>query len=162
MARDTTIIGVPLHPIVNGIKQQHRSLPVHISIATANNLTYPFLLKLSMASLPNTPVGKPIILRAVYVGPTSPDPAQTEAPLHHAIQHELSTSLSSQSGDGVTKKVAYLSELRVAVTSLQAEFNAYLTARMEEDNARTSRLAGKDEAKEEENYGEEVVDEDEN
>ncbi|KAL1955247.1 hypothetical protein VTO42DRAFT_8906 [Malbranchea cinnamomea] len=68
--------------------------------------------------------------------------------------------------DTPTARTAYLSDLRKAVSALQNEINVYLTARMEED-AKVAQ--GKDgvgtrqraqETKEEENYGEEVVDED--
>ncbi|RKU43945.1 hypothetical protein DL546_002788 [Coniochaeta pulveracea] len=47
-----------------------------------------------------------------------------------------------------------------AVAEVQNEVNRELTARMEEDKARdASAKAGVDDAKEEENYGEEVVEE---
>ncbi|KAJ4306840.1 hypothetical protein N0V88_000211 [Collariella sp. IMI 366227] len=67
----------------------------------------------------------------------------------------------------VEAKTKYLSELRQAVTSLQATVNRELTARMEEDKAREASVAtanGKekkivDDEKEEENYGEEVQEE---
>lgn len=65
----------------------------------------------------------------------------------------------------VESKAKYLSELRQSVTSLQAQVNRELTARMEEDKARESSAAaasGKkivDDEKEEENYGEEMQEE---
>jgi hypothetical protein len=66
-------------------------------------------------------------------------------------------------------KTAYLSTLRTQTTALQAQINTLLTAKMEEDKAAASTTApsqnGKksvriDDEKEEENYGEEVVEED--
>lgn len=58
------------------------------------------------------------------------------------------------------EKTNYLSGLRASVVKLQDEVNTFLTAKMEEDKIIASSSAGKvDEKKEEENYGEEVVDE---
>lgn len=67
-------------------------------------------------------------------------------------------------------KTAYLAELRKATAKMQEQINTELTTRMEEDKAReasdangNSASKGKgvvDEAKEEDNYGEEVVEED--
>ncbi|KAK7428814.1 hypothetical protein QQZ08_004739 [Neonectria magnoliae] len=54
----------------------------------------------------------------------------------------------------VADKTAYLAALRAAVTEAQAEINKELTSRMEQDKARDA--AAVDNAKEEENYGEEV------
>lgn len=60
------------------------------------------------------------------------------------------------------ERTGYLAALRTSVTSLQSDINTYLTEKMEEDK----RAAGgdtangtADDAKEEENYGEEVADE---
>ncbi|KMP05567.1 hypothetical protein CIHG_08886 [Coccidioides immitis H538.4] len=116
-----------------------------------------------MAPLPDTPAGRPPVLKAAYLAPATspPHPAQPQPPLQHTFQHQLSTSLSSHTTDATARRTAYLSELRGAVVSLQGEVNAYLTARMEEDSARSARVEGKDETKEEENYGEEVVNEEE-
>lgn len=63
-----------------------------------------------------------------------------------------------------TDRTAYLAALRKAVAGLQESINTELTARMEEDKAREGATNGAkkgvDEAKEEDNYGEEVVEED--
>lgn len=59
----------------------------------------------------------------------------------------------------VQEKSAYLSSLRTSVTKMQEEVNAFLTQKMEEDNAQAKNL-GVDEQKAEENYGEEVGEED--
>ncbi|OAQ99152.1 hypothetical protein LLEC1_02401 [Akanthomyces lecanii] len=59
-------------------------------------------------------------------------------------------------------KTSYLAALRTAVADAQATINKELTARMEEDNkARdaSADAAAVDDAKEEENYGEEVQEE---
>ncbi|ATY62824.1 Gon7 [Cordyceps militaris] len=55
-------------------------------------------------------------------------------------------------------KTAYLGALRAAVGEAQATINKELTARMEEDKARDAgaAAAAADDAKEEENYGEDV------
>ncbi|CAF9926842.1 MAG: hypothetical protein HETSPECPRED_006433 [Heterodermia speciosa] len=55
-------------------------------------------------------------------------------------------------------KTAYLSALQGSVTKLQAEINAFLTEKMEEDKVLASMAGQKvDDKKEEENYGEEGV-----
>lgn len=75
---------------------------------------------------------------ATYASPTSP-------------AFTLTRSLES------ADHAPYLASLRAAVSSVQDEINRELTQRMEEDKAREGKL---DEVKEEENYGEEVVEED--
>jgi hypothetical protein len=67
-----------------------------------------------------------------------------------------------------TERVAYLSKLRAATAELQKTINEELTQRMEADKLRAAEgtaEAGRksdivDEGKEEENYGEEVVEDD--
>lgn len=62
-----------------------------------------------------------------------------------------------------TDRTAYLATLRKATAEMQETINKELTARMEEDKAREAAANGVskakvvDEAKEEDNYGEEVV-----
>ncbi|OAA49131.1 EKC/KEOPS complex, subunit Gon7 [Beauveria brongniartii RCEF 3172] len=87
-------------------------------------------------------------LTASYTSPTN------EA---FAITTPLPSSSSSSSPD----KTSHLGALRVAVADAQDTINKELTARMEEDKARDASAAGAaavaiDDAKEEENYGEEV------
>ncbi|KAM3501247.1 hypothetical protein MY10362_005706 [Beauveria mimosiformis] len=86
-------------------------------------------------------------LTASYTSPTN------EA---FAITTTLPSSSSSSSS-----KTSHLGALRVAVADAQDTINKELTARMEEDKARDAGAAGAaeaavDDAKEEENYGEEV------
>jgi hypothetical protein len=61
-------------------------------------------------------------------------------------------------------RTAYLAALRVATVELQEQVNKDLTLRMENDKASATDAASKagmgDDAKEEDNYGEEVPDED--
>jgi hypothetical protein len=81
-----------------------------------------------------------------------------------SYSHKLATPATSDTAD----RVAYLTALRKATAELQERINTELTQRMEEDKAREATgEAGKgkkngpvDEGKEEENYGEEVIDED--
>lgn len=94
-----------------------------------------------------TPSSTPAELKAEYTTTTS----------SKTFSHPLPSCVT-----GSTKeKSAYLSALRASVVRLQDEVNVFLTVRMEEDKAMAS-LAGVkgDDRKEEENYGEEVVDED--
>ncbi|KAI6088733.1 hypothetical protein F4821DRAFT_81481 [Hypoxylon rubiginosum] len=86
---------------------------------------------------------------------------------------EISTPLeplSTPNGTITTEqKTAYLRSLRAAVSDLQSRVNSELTGRMEDEASRLSSgtTAGKkgskgvDEVAEEENYGEEVVEDDE-
>ena len=85
------------------------------------------------------------LLKAEY---TSPIASQT-------FSHPLpSTSLAAPT----TQKTSYLSALRASVVKLQEEVNGFLTRKMEEDKAIAATNGTKvDEKKEEENYGEEVV-----
>lgn len=93
-------------------------------------------------------------LRAVYSAPQS---TQT-------FEHSISSPLpSTDSSENVPIKVAYLSELRKLVPNLQNDINVFLTERMEEDKKLAEaqgRQISEEERKEEENYGEEVVEED--
>lgn len=85
-------------------------------------------------------------LTAAYASPTS-DP------------FTISTSLPAlQSPPSVADKTSYLAALRTAITDAQAQINKELTSRMEEDKARDAATKNGlvDDAKEEENYGEEV------
>ncbi|EAW11988.1 uncharacterized protein ACLA_007470 [Aspergillus clavatus NRRL 1] len=96
------------------------------------------------------------VLRAVYSAPQ---------PSTQAFEHRLSAPLaSSETSPEHTKlKVAYLAELRSLVPKLQNEINVFLTERMEDDKKAAEaqgRQLSEKEAKEEENYGEEVVEED--
>lgn len=56
------------------------------------------------------------------------------------------------------ERVAYLAELQSSLKSLQGDLNTFLTERMSEDKA--AGASKMDDAKAEETYGEEVVDED--
>ena len=56
-------------------------------------------------------------------------------------------------------RVEYLAKLRSSVTKLQDEVNVFLTKKMDEDKALDGKNKSLDDKKEEENYGEEVVEE---
>lgn len=86
-----------------------------------------------------------INLTASYTSPTS-------APF------TLTETLPAPTTSSTADKTQYLAALRAAVTATQEKVNKELTARMEEDKARDAKT-GIDEAKEEENYGEEVQEE---
>ncbi|KAI1086544.1 hypothetical protein F5B19DRAFT_137645 [Rostrohypoxylon terebratum] len=80
----------------------------------------------------------------------------------------LATSLALPDPDSSARKIMYLETLRKAVLKLQEQVNSELTARMEEEARETAviptaskRLGIVDEAAEEENYGEEVVEDEE-
>lgn len=73
----------------------------------------------------------------------------------------LSQDIRAPPSSSVADKTQYLENLRQAVSTTQDQINKELTSRMEEDNARAGNTPkGIDEAKEEENYGEEVQEED--
>lgn len=97
-------------------------------------------------------------LHAIYTSPQQPTP--------HTFEHRLSTSPNaadaSSTAEKVRAKTKYLAELRAKVTQLQSEVNTFLTQKMEEDKTAADAQGTKVselEVKEEENYGEEVVDE---
>lgn len=72
-------------------------------------------------------------------------------------------TLQKPASGSVLDKTEYLQKLRAAIASTQDEVNKELTLRMEEDKTRLATAGGSkavDDAKEEENYGEEVVEED--
>lgn len=100
-------------------------------------------------------------LRAVYTSPQPSTQSQSQT-----FQHQLSSlpvSSDSASPEAVKAKSTYLSELRQLVPQLQDEINVFLTERMEEDKKAAEAQGSKQsekEAKEEENYGEENVEED--
>jgi hypothetical protein len=91
---------------------------------------------------------------ATYSSPTNePFSATKSLPLPAPVP-------SASAGDEAERKSKYLNSLREAVLDVQEEVNRELTARMEEDKAREAG-AVVDEDREEENYGEEVVEEEE-
>jgi hypothetical protein len=71
------------------------------------------------------------------------------------FQRSLTTCPSNPSTE---QRTDYLGELRSSISQVQADINAFLTQKMEEDNAKSGQSNVNDE-KEEENYGEEAVDE---
>lgn len=111
------------------------------------------LLTRAMASLQSS------ALRAVY---TSPQP-ETKTQTFQRQLPSLPISSEPASPESVKAKSTYLSELRQLVPQLQDEINGFLTERMEEDKKAAEEQGNKQleqEAKEEENYGEENVEED--
>jgi hypothetical protein len=92
------------------------------------------------------------LLSATYHSPTN-------EPFTHAQR------LPAPSSTKPTDRTKYLSALRKATAEMQEAINRELTARMEEDNdkagengaANEAKSKGVDEAKEEDNYGEEAV-----
>ncbi len=105
-----------------------------------------------MVPPPNTPKSPAAVLRATYT-------SSTQQRQQHTFTHPL---ISSTHTDGTLAKTAYLSELRAAVSVLQDQVNVFLTTKMQEDRLGVGERDGGDERdlKEEENYGEEVVDDD--
>ncbi|KAJ6179039.1 EKC/KEOPS complex subunit Gon7 [Penicillium mononematosum] len=83
-------------------------------------------------------------LSAVY---TAPQATET-------FEHVISTTTGT-----LAAKQAHLSALQSLVPKLQDQINVFLTERMEEDKKVQGQLSAQ-EAKEEENYGEEVVEDD--
>lgn len=78
-------------------------------------------------------------LTAAYTSPTNT----------HSLSAPLPTASSSSS---TTERVAFLGNLQSSLKTLQSDINTFLTQKMADDKA--------SDAKEEENYGEEVVEED--
>jgi hypothetical protein len=86
-------------------------------------------------------------LKAVY---TAPGAAQ------ETFKQPLPTCSKQPSTE---ERTAYLTSLKMSITDVQDQINIFLTHKMEEDNQKAGTAAAVD-AKEEENYGEETVEED--
>ncbi|ROV92024.1 hypothetical protein VMCG_09563 [Cytospora schulzeri] len=95
-------------------------------------------------------------LTASYTSPSN-------APFN--VTHELQAPPSGTTNPTVPDKTMYLNDLRKAAATMQDQINKELTQRMEEDKVeeeatRNGKVPkGVDEAKEEDYYGEEVVEE---
>lgn len=92
--------------------------------------------------------------------------ATYSSPNDESFHHEASLPAVGSASDPASKS-AYLASLRQAVETAQADINRELTKRMEDEKARdaaANSTGGKanavDEAKEEENYGEEIPEDD--
>jgi len=89
--------------------------------------------------------------------------ATYQSPHNENFTH--TTQLSTPPSNKPAHRTAYLAELRKATVAMQEQINKELTSRMEDDKAREAgggMGASKgvvDEAKEEDHYGEEVVEE---
>ena len=82
------------------------------------------------------------------------------------LAQDLQAPRSGTANPTVADKTKYLNDLRKATAVMQEQVNKELTQRMEEDKVKESAKNGKapkgvDEAKEEENYGEEAPEEEE-
>lgn len=81
------------------------------------------------------------------------------SPTHTGSPQTLSADLPALAPQPSTQdRVAYLDKLQSSLKSVQADVNTFLTQKMEEDKAAGDSKG--DDAKDEETYGEEVVDED--
>lgn len=87
-------------------------------------------------------------LKATYTAPGASEESFKEA--LPAVSKEVSTE----------ERTEYLGKLRTSITSIQDQINVFLTHKMEEDNAKAGAAAAAQDAKEEENYGEETVEDD--
>lgn len=99
-------------------------------------------------------------MAAAESGPNATLEAHYKSPrITTTFAHPLnapSTTLSTE------EKRAYLSTLRKSVSKLQEEVNAFLTREMERDKAGPGQDGLKvDDKKEEDNYGEEILDDEE-
>jgi len=89
--------------------------------------------------------------------------ATYQSPTNESFSH--TTKLPAPLTAKTTDRTAYLASLRKATASMQETINKELTSRMEEDKVREAAVSGAskakvvDEAKEEDNYGEEVAEE---
>lgn len=96
---------------------------------------------------PQESVAPTTVLRAEYKSP-----AESKT-FTHTLPSAVVTS--------TTEKSAYLATLRGLIVQTQEDVNAFLTVKMEEDKAVASMAGLKtDDRKAEENYGEEIVEED--
>ncbi|RAK74995.1 uncharacterized protein BO72DRAFT_460727 [Aspergillus fijiensis CBS 313.89] len=105
-----------------------------------------------------TPTTTTTKLQAIYTAPHQQSQTFTQP-----IAAPLPATSPSASTDPahIQTKITYLAELRKQVPALQNEINIFLTEKMEEDKRAADGQLSEKEAKEEANYGEEVVDEEE-
>lgn len=107
----------------------------------------------STNSLETEPTSAKMPLTATYASPTN-------APF--TFTTPLAPPTSGTAAPTVADKTAYLAALRTAAAGLQEQINKELTQRMDEDNkTAASNKKALDDAKAEENYGEEGQEEDE-
>lgn len=87
------------------------------------------------------------------------DYAQPTEGSEKTFKHDLPQITAHSSTE---ERVVYLSALRTSAVHLQDEINNFLTLKMEQDKAAAEGTgkSGTDDAKDEENYGEEVVEDD--
>ncbi|KAI8934948.1 hypothetical protein NX059_008615 [Plenodomus lindquistii] len=85
-------------------------------------------------------------LKATYTSPSTPHPQTISS------TQDLPAITSPPS---TTERIAYLAHLQTSLKHLQDQVNTFLTQKMADDKA-----AADDDARDEETYGEEVVDED--
>lgn len=101
----------------------------------------------------NIPSANSSVISATYSSPRG----------NHTFTYPKAPSASS-SARSTEAKTQYLSSLRQSASELQKDINGFLTAEMEADKAAASSQGEESkknvETKEEENYGEEVIDED--
>ena len=134
------------------LSEDHAVLPHLRPRSTSRNLPpqqtpLPLHQAEERAPIPPSTMSAPVHLTAHY---TSPGCSAKD--FIHSLP-ELSSNPST------ANRTAYLSKLRAEAVELQSSINAFLTQKMEEDNVASVKPAV-DDAKEEENYGEEVVEED--
>lgn len=138
-------------PDYNFATQRQNSLQTPKEQKQENRRSYLFS---TMAPAPtNPPSDSKPTLSASYCSPVSPT--------SRSFQHQVAAPLDAEGS--VAAKKAYLSELRGLVTLVQSEINVFLTERMEEDKKAAEAQGRQDtdrDAKEEDNYGEENVEED--
>ncbi|KAF2708519.1 hypothetical protein K504DRAFT_381361 [Pleomassaria siparia CBS 279.74] len=98
-------------------------------------------------------------LTATYTSPESSSPHTISLPL--PAVSSTTTTTTTTPPPTTDDRITHLAKLQTSIKSLQADLNAFLTEKMEEDKVVGLAKTGKvDDAKEEENYGEEVVEAD--
>lgn len=118
-----------------------------------------YLLPTSATMASTTPSSSPPALTATYNSPTNA-PFTVTKPITTSPAPATTDDTPESKKAQVAAKTQHLASLRAAVSAAQDAINKELTARMEEDKARDAKTAGVDDAKAEENYGEEVAEED--
>ncbi|KAI0891329.1 hypothetical protein F4806DRAFT_309991 [Annulohypoxylon nitens] len=120
---------------------------------------------MASSSVPKSNIAAQIT--ATYTN-SKPAGSSSSSLLASTAPFELATPLTLPDSDSSAHKASYLETLREAVLKLQERVNSELTQRMEEEareiaaTSTTSKGAGVlDEVAEEENYGEEVVEDEE-
>ncbi|EFQ99514.1 hypothetical protein MGYG_02528 [Nannizzia gypsea CBS 118893] len=146
---------------VTSRRQTNSSVKVRYENETSINNTTERRQESNSIMTSDSKMGKTALLKAIYQAPRTSQ--ETTEPPARVFTKQLSAAIPPSDEHSPAGRTAYLAELRGSIVSLQADVNTFLTEKMEEDKLRDIQQGGAttDDKTEEDNYGEEVVNDDE-